>query len=187
MQCVGAILIAPLIKRFNTRSVLAGAILGFCVLTVILLICDGNHLFLPSHGISNTSSKLRLGAVSGLMSTTMASITPMPSSRTSFISQMYIWFLPSFQSILCGVSTMLRLASFSSFSSRGIAYGMVELIRRVIPRDIVGGNVGKLKRMDSVVHGGYPSIGSNKHPILISFSHVRSGGYHWRCMFLESV
>jgi hypothetical protein len=35
----------------------------------------------------------------------------------------------------------------------GIAYGMVELICRVIPRDIVGGHVGKLKRMDAVVHG----------------------------------
>jgi hypothetical protein len=33
----------------------------------------------------------------------------------------------------------------------GIAYGMVELIRRVIPRDIVGGNVQKLKKMDSLV------------------------------------
>lgn len=32
----------------------------------------------------------------------------------------------------------------------GIAYGMVELIRRVIPRDIVGGNVQKLRRMDSM-------------------------------------
>jgi hypothetical protein len=30
---------------------------------------------------------------------------------------------------------------------------MVELIRRVIPADIVGGHVGKLKRMDSAVHG----------------------------------
>jgi len=30
---------------------------------------------------------------------------------------------------------------------------MVELIRRVIPRDIVGGHVGKLKRMDALVHG----------------------------------
>lgn len=33
---------------------------------------------------------------------------------------------------------------------------MVELIRRVIPADIVGGHIGKLKRMDSVVHGGAP-------------------------------
>jgi len=41
MQCVGAILIAPLIKRFNTRSVLASAILAFGLLTAILLIADG--------------------------------------------------------------------------------------------------------------------------------------------------
>lgn len=33
----------------------------------------------------------------------------------------------------------------------GIAYGMVELIRRIIPRDIVGGNVQKLRKMDSIV------------------------------------
>lgn len=33
----------------------------------------------------------------------------------------------------------------------GIAYGMVELIRRTIPRDIVGGNVQKLRKMDSLV------------------------------------
>lgn len=33
----------------------------------------------------------------------------------------------------------------------GIAYGMVELIRRVIPRDLVGGNVQKLRKLDSIV------------------------------------
>ncbi len=33
----------------------------------------------------------------------------------------------------------------------GIAYGMVELIRRVIPRDIVGGDLQKLRKMDSIV------------------------------------
>jgi hypothetical protein len=33
----------------------------------------------------------------------------------------------------------------------GIVYGMVELIRRVIPRDIVGGHIQKLKKMDSLV------------------------------------
>lgn len=37
----------------------------------------------------------------------------------------------------------------------GVAYGMVELIRRIIPRDIVGGNVQKLRRMDSVVCSSY--------------------------------
>lgn len=33
----------------------------------------------------------------------------------------------------------------------GIVYGMVELIRRVMPRDIVGGNIQKLRKMDSLV------------------------------------
>ena len=33
----------------------------------------------------------------------------------------------------------------------GVVYGMVELIRRVIPRDIVGGHIQKLKKMDSLV------------------------------------
>ncbi|KAI9328628.1 hypothetical protein BDR26DRAFT_873758 [Obelidium mucronatum] len=34
-----------------------------------------------------------------------------------------------------------------------ISYGVIELIRRVIPRDIVGGDVNKLKKMDSHVAG----------------------------------
>ncbi|KAK4233533.1 major facilitator superfamily domain-containing protein [Achaetomium macrosporum] len=42
----------------------------------------------------------------------------------------------------------------------GIVYGMVELIRRVIPRDIVGGDVQKLKKMDSLVHIFYETSGT---------------------------
>lgn len=42
----------------------------------------------------------------------------------------------------------------------GIVYGMVELIRRVIPRDIVGGHIHKLKRMDSLVHIFYEISGT---------------------------
>lgn len=30
------------------------------------------------------------------------------------------------------------------YTFAGVSYGMVELIRRVIPRDLVGGNVQKL-------------------------------------------
>lgn len=33
----------------------------------------------------------------------------------------------------------------------GVVYGMVELIRRVIPRDIVGGDIKKLRQMDALV------------------------------------
>jgi len=39
-QCVGAILIAPLIKRWHTRTVLASAIIFFALMTMILLIVD---------------------------------------------------------------------------------------------------------------------------------------------------
>lgn len=42
----------------------------------------------------------------------------------------------------------------------GIAYGMVELIRRVIPRDIVGGDVQKLRRLDAIVHIFYEIAGT---------------------------
>lgn len=42
----------------------------------------------------------------------------------------------------------------------GIVYGMVELIRRVIPRDIVGGHIQKLKRLDSMVHIFYEVSGT---------------------------
>jgi hypothetical protein len=37
---------------------------------------------------------------------------------------------------------------------------MVELMRRVIPADIVGGDVIKLKRMDSMVHVFYEVAGT---------------------------
>ncbi|KAF8344241.1 uncharacterized protein EI90DRAFT_3028936 [Cantharellus anzutake] len=41
---------------------------------------------------------------------------------------------------------------FPIYTISGIAYGMVELICRVIPRDIVGTNPEKLRRMDALVH-----------------------------------
>jgi hypothetical protein len=45
--------------------------------------------------------------------------------------------------------TILKL--FLIWTVSGICYGMVELIRRVIPADIVGGHVDKLRRMDATV------------------------------------
>lgn len=40
MQCVGSIIIAPLIKQFPTKNVLSGAIFVFGLFTAILLIVD---------------------------------------------------------------------------------------------------------------------------------------------------
>jgi len=113
-QCVGAILIAPLIKKWPTRTVLTGAILLFGLMTIILLIVD-----------AATGGKLKESA----------SAKPHYGDwdpNVIFI----VWTLA------------------------GIAYGMVELIRRVIPADILGGHVSKLRRMDATVHVFYEIAGT---------------------------
>ncbi|KAK0530548.1 hypothetical protein OC835_003977 [Tilletia horrida] len=51
-------------------------------------------------------------------------------------------------------------ALFPIYTISGIAYGMVELIRRVIPRDIVGGDVQRLRKMDAFVHVMYEIAGT---------------------------
>ncbi|EMD00415.1 hypothetical protein BAUCODRAFT_566100 [Baudoinia panamericana UAMH 10762] len=116
-QCVGSILIAPLIKRYPTKNVLCVAVLVFGVFTAILLIVDaatGGH-FKPKGARSNDFSYYGTWDTDG----------------------------------------MIPVYCFC-----GIAYGMVELIRRVIPRDIVGGNVQKLRRMDAMVHIFYEISGT---------------------------
>ncbi|ORZ41416.1 hypothetical protein BCR44DRAFT_1422785 [Catenaria anguillulae PL171] len=47
------------------------------------------------------------------------------------------------------------------FPMCGIFHGIVELIRRVIPRDIVGGDALKLRKMDSTVHILYEVAGTS--------------------------
>ncbi|KAG0272676.1 hypothetical protein BGZ95_011548 [Linnemannia exigua] len=111
-QCVGSIAIAPLIRRFPTRSVLSSSILLFGLLSSILIIIEvstgGN---IPENG------------------------TKRPGNWNSVIL-------------------------FPIYSIIGICHGMVELIRRVIPRDIVGGDVVKLKKMDAIVHVFYEIAGT---------------------------
>ncbi|KAJ8099581.1 hypothetical protein POJ06DRAFT_290840 [Lipomyces tetrasporus] len=120
-QCVGSILIAPLIKRFPTKNVLACAILVFGVFTAILLIVDAatGGTFVPG-----------------------AYRSQHPKNEFSYYGD---YKTDGIIPIYCVT---------------GIAYGMVELIRRVIPRDIVGGNVQKLRRMDSLVHIFYEISGT---------------------------
>ncbi|KAG0044422.1 hypothetical protein BGZ83_010351 [Gryganskiella cystojenkinii] len=111
-QCVGSIAIAPLIKRFPTRSVLAASIACFGVLSAIIIIID-----VSTGGKIPLEGKNRFG-------------------------------------------TWNPLILFPVYSIIGICHGMVELIRRVIPRDIVGGDVIKLKRMDAIVHIFYEIAGT---------------------------
>ena len=116
-QCVGSILIAPLIKLYPTRAVLSVAIFFFGLLTAILLIVD-----------ASTGGTLK------------------PAGAKSSDFSYYGKF---------NTDGIIPLFCFT-----GIFYGMVELIRRVIPRDIVGGNVQKLRRMDAMVHIFYEIAGT---------------------------
>jgi len=113
-QCVGAILIAPLVKKWATRTILAGAIIFFAIMTTILLIVD---------------------ATSGGKMKPEDSPTPLYGNWNP--------------NIIFGIWTLT-----------GVAYGMVELIRRVLPADIVGTHVGKLRRMDATVHIFYEITGT---------------------------
>ena len=120
-QCVGSILIAPLVKRYPTRLVLSGAIFVFGILTAILLVVDagtGGHL--QPKGF----------------------VVPKKNPRYTYYGDY-------------NTDGIIPI-----FCITGIAYGMVELIRRIIPRDIVGGDVQKLRRMDSLVHIFYEVSGT---------------------------
>ncbi|KAK9320387.1 hypothetical protein V1517DRAFT_210292 [Lipomyces orientalis] len=120
-QCVGSILIAPLIKRFPTKNVLACAVFVFGIFTAILLIVDAatGGTFVPA-----------------------AYRSKHPKNDFSYYGD---YNTDGIIPIYCVT---------------GISYGMVELIRRVIPRDIVGGNVQKLRSMDSLVHIFYEVAGT---------------------------
>ncbi|KAF2031663.1 hypothetical protein EK21DRAFT_99602 [Setomelanomma holmii] len=116
-QCVGSILIAPLIKRYPTKNVLACAVLIFGFMSSLLLILD-----------AATGGKFR------------------PSKHPHDDFSYYGDY---------NTDAMIPI-----FCISGVVYGMVELIRRVIPRDLVGGNVQKLRRMDSLVHIFYEISGT---------------------------
>ncbi|KAI1923668.1 hypothetical protein LOZ12_000127 [Ophidiomyces ophidiicola] len=120
-QCVGSILIAPLIKRFQTKNVLSASMFVFGILSAILLIIDA--------------------ATGG---------TFVPASFRKKHPKNDFHYYGNYNT-----DGMIPI-----YSITGIAYGMVELIRRVIPCDIVGGNVHKLRRMDALIHIFYEISGT---------------------------
>ncbi|KAI8229108.1 hypothetical protein K4K53_005658 [Colletotrichum sp. SAR 10_77] len=120
-QCVGSILIGPLIKHYKTKNVLSAAILLFGLMTAILLILDA--------------------ATGG---------TFIPSEYRKNHPEDYWPYYGNYPN-----DTIIPI-----YAVAGITYGMVELIRRVIPRDIVGGNVQKLRQMDAMVHIFYEVAGT---------------------------
>jgi MFS family permease len=121
-QCVGSILIAPLIRRFPSRIVLSSAVLGFAFLSALLLIIDA-------------------------------------STGGTFVPATYRNHHPDHDFYYYGDYNTDGMIPV--YCVAGIAYGMVELMRRVIPRDIVGGDVKKLRHLDALVHIFYEVAGTS--------------------------
>ncbi|CAF3512273.1 unnamed protein product [Rotaria sp. Silwood1] len=118
-QCIGSILIAPLTKRWPTRTVLSISIFIFAIFSAILMIVDaatGGHIK-PKDFVSINKHDYRYYG----------------KYNTNGIIPIYC--------------------------ITGVAFGMVELIRRVIPRDIVGDDREKLQKMDALVHVFYEIAG----------------------------
>ena len=109
-QCVGSVLIGPLIKRWPTRTVLSVSIFLFAPFTAVLMIVDA--------------------ATGGRIKPT--NFQPAHDSDFSYYGRYNTnWIIP----IYC---------------ITGITFGMIEVIRRVIPKDIVGNDVQKLQRMNAL-------------------------------------
>lgn len=119
-QCVGSILIAPLVKRWPVRTVLSISIIVFAIFTAVLMIID-----------ASTGGYIK------------------PTNFTPNGTYDFSYYGRYDTDIIIPI-----------YCITGIAYGMVELIRRIIPRDIVGGDVEKLQRMDSLVHIFYEVSGT---------------------------
>jgi MFS family permease len=120
-QCVGSILIAPLVKRYPTKNVLTVAVLIFGIFSALLLIIDA------ATGGTFAPAKFRKHH---------------PEDDFSYYGDY-------------NTDGMIPI-----YCVCGVVYGMVELIRRVIPRDIVGGHIQKLRRMDALVHIFYEVSGT---------------------------
>lgn len=118
-QCIGSVLIGPLIKRWRTQMVLSITIFVFAVSTSVFMIVDvttGGYMrpndFRPAH---------------------KNDFHYYGKYRTDILLPIY------------GVA--------------GLTFGMVESIRRVIPANIAGENVIKLRKMDALVHVFYEIAG----------------------------
>ncbi|KAK0100884.1 hypothetical protein ONS95_007328 [Cadophora gregata] len=120
-QCLGSMLVTPLIKKNPTKTVISGAVLAFGVLTAVLLIVDA---------------------------ATGGRVKPRRWDDKHGCDDFGYY----------GTYNTDVMIPFYCFT--GLAYGMVETIRRVIPKDLVGGDVQKLLRMDSIVHILYEVSGT---------------------------
>jgi MFS family permease len=156
-QCVGSVLIGPLVKRWRTQIILSATIFTFALSTAVFIIMDVvtyGHIKPKDFVPKNKSDFSYYGHY-----------------RTDLIVPIYC------------VS--------------GLTLGMVEAIRRVIPANIAGDNVVKLRKMNALVHVFYevagvsgalitaivliPRLGNN-HAFIITPILFVAAGLIWLCI-----
>ena len=98
----------------------------------------------------------------------MGSIAVAPLLTRYRTKTILAWAIAIF-AVISSLGMVLELATHGSWDPRlilpiftvaGVAHGMVEIIRRVLPRDLVGGEVRKLRRLDATVHIFYEVAGT---------------------------
>jgi hypothetical protein len=114
-QCVGSIIVGPLMRYYSVKSVLTFFLVVYAFISMIIMAIE--H------------------ANGGTMPTECISEDGLPPKCTGAIA---------------GDWDPVGIIPIFVFS--GIPFGGIELIRRVIPQKIVGGNEFKLKKLDSLVH-----------------------------------
>lgn len=82
-------------------------------------------------------------------------------------------------------------ALFPLYCICGVCYGMVEVVKRVIPRDIVGNDVDKLRQIDSLVHIFYEASGTGA-AFFSSYLLIRLGSTYGMimtpaCFFIAAI
>lgn len=114
-QCVGSIIVGPMMKLYSVKSVLTFFLIVYAFISMIIMSVE--H------------------ANGGTMPTKCVSKDGLPPVCTGAVA---------------GDWDPVGIIPIFVFS--GIPFGGIELIRRVIPQKIVGGNEFKLKKLDALVH-----------------------------------
>ena len=114
-QCIGSIIVGPLMSIFPIRSILSASLFFFAIISMIIMCIEkANGGTFPSKCVSRDL---------------------LPPSCTGAIAGDWdpIGIIPI-------------------FVFAGIPNGCIEIVRRIIPQQLVGGNELKLKKLDSLVH-----------------------------------
>ena len=114
-QCIGSIIVGPLMNIFPIKTVLSYALLVFAIISMLIMCIEK--------------------ANGGTFPTSCVTTGLLPPVCTGAVA---------------GNWNPVGIIPIFVFS--GIPFGAIEIVRRIIPQQIVGGNEMKLKKLDSLVH-----------------------------------